>query len=268
LSQLQTTLDAVQVMRLFADECRKVMPYDSFSYRNDADGLVLDMGRAARHSCTYRLVVAEDVLGQLTLTRAGKFHEDETVELEYLLVSLVYPLRNALLYQRAQQSALRDALTGLHNRAAMDEALRREFHLARRNRSVLSLAVLDIDHFKSINDTYGHAAGDEVLKAVARTIADSIRATDILARYGGEEFCLLLSNTDRAGAAIIAERVREAVAKAVCQVKGAAIHFTLSVGVATLGPQGDEQTLFEQADAALYGAKHAGRNRVCLAAGE
>lgn len=265
LSLLQTSLEVGTVVRLFAEECAKYVPYDSYSYSNKVDGVEFETGTAARHSCHYRLVVADESLGQLTLTRVLPFGETEIVELEDMLVALVYPLRNALLYQRALQSALKDPLTGLYNRIALDAALQREFNLARRNKSALSLLVLDIDNFKIINDTYGHAAGDTVIKALAEAIAAHSRNTDILARFGGEEFALLLHATDAAGAQVIGARICEAVRAIVCKVKGANIHFTISVGVATLARDKSEKSLLERADMAMYAAKRGGRDRVCLA---
>jgi diguanylate cyclase (GGDEF)-like protein len=265
LTQLQTSLEVAAVVRLFAQECARHVPYDSFQFSNKMDGVELATGSAARHSCHYRLVVADESLGQLTLTRALPFGDAEIIELEDMLVTLVYPLRNALFYQRALQSALKDPLTGLYNRTALDAALLREFNLARRNKSALSLLVLDIDNFKIINDTHGHAAGDAVIKALAESIAARSRNTDILARFGGEEFALLLNATNAAGAKVIAARVCEAVRAIVCQVKDVRIRFTVSVGVATLAPDEDEKSLLERADMAMYLAKRSGRDRVCVA---
>lgn len=265
LLQLQTSLEAGAVVRLFADECAKYVSYDSLIFSNKVDGVEIETGNAARHSCHYRLVVADESLGQLTLTRALPFSDAEIVELEDMLVSLVYPLRNALLYQRALQSALKDPLTGLYNRTALDAALQREFNLARRNKSTLSLLVLDIDNFKIINDTHGHTAGDAVIKALAESIAAQSRNTDILARFGGEEFALLLNGTGAAGAQVIGTRICEAARAIVCKVKGARIHFSVSVGVATLSRDKNEKSLFERADKAMYVAKRGGRDRVCVA---
>lgn len=265
LSQLQTTLEADTVVLLFAEECAKHVPYDSFTYSNKIDGVMVDTGSAARHSCHYRLVVAEESLGQLTLTRSRPYADTEITELEDMLVALVYPLRNALLYQRALRSAQKDALTGLYNRSALDTSLQREFNLARRNKTALSLLVLDIDNFKVINDTHGHAAGDAVIKQLAAAIAALSRNTDIVARFGGEEFALLLNATDKAGAQVIAARICEAVRALVCKVKGARIPFTVSIGVATLARDKNEKSLLERADMAMYAAKRGGRDRVCVA---
>ncbi len=265
LSQLQTSLEVATVVRLFAEECVKHVPYDSYTFSSKADGVEIGSGSAARHSCHYRLVAADVSLGQLTLTRAQPFSDAEIIDLEDMLVALVYPLRNAQLYQRALQSALKDPLTGLYNRSALDASLTREFNLARRNKTALSLLVLDIDNFKTINDTHGHAAGDAVIKALAESIAAHSRNTDILARFGGEEFALLLNATDAAGAQVIATRICAAARAIDCQVKGARIPFTVSVGVATLAGDKNEKSLLERADMAMYEAKRGGRNQVSVA---
>ncbi len=130
---------------------------------------------------------------------------------EYLLGALVYPLRNALDFRRAREDASRDPLTGVYNRLGVDGLLRREIGLAHRHATPLSLAFLDIDHFKSINDSYGHASGDAALRVFAECIRSCIRDTDVVARYGGDEFMLILSNTPLAGARLVAERLRRAV---------------------------------------------------------
>lgn len=265
LLQLQTSLEVATVMRLFADECARHVTYDSYTYRNQVEGVEVATGVVTRHSCHYRLVAADESLGELTLTRAQPFADREILELEDMLATLVYPLRNALLYQRALQSALKDPLTGLCNRSALDAALLREFNLARRNKTPLSLLVLDIDNFKVINDTHGHAAGDVVIKALAELIAKQSRNTDILARFGGEEFALLLNATDATGARVIAGRIRDAAHAVVCRVKDAPIRFTVSIGVATLNGEQNEKRLLERADEAMYVAKRSGRDRVSVA---
>jgi diguanylate cyclase (GGDEF)-like protein len=265
LAQLQTSLEVGTVVRLFAEECAKHVPYDSYTFSNNMDGVEVGSGSAARHSCRFRLVAADESLGQLSLTRARPFSDGEIAELEDMLAALVYPLRNAQLYQRALQSALKDPLTGLYNRAALGASLQREFNLARRNKTALSLLVLDIDNFKIINDTHGHATGDAVIKALAESIAAHSRNTDILARLGGEEFALLLNATDAAGAQVIATRICAAVRAIDCKVKDARIQFTVSVGVATLVSDKNEKSLLERADMAMYAAKRAGRNQVSVA---
>ncbi len=155
--------------------------------------------------------------------------------------------------------AVRDGLTGAKNRRAFDEHLRTEWLRSRRYKTPLSLVLLDVDKFKSFNDTFGHPAGDEVLKKVAQVLGDSIRNIDFLARYGGEEFVLLLPNTDASGALIVADRLREQLQEAQWLLRPV----TASFGVATLSAQMEApKSLLQAADEALYCSKEAGRNRV------
>jgi diguanylate cyclase (GGDEF)-like protein len=241
------------------------VPIDGLLYHNGAHELELKTGRNAAHACAYRLSVNDQVLGELTFTRKSKFSAAESNELELLLCSLVHPLRNALLYRSALLKAQRDPLTGVYNRAALNETLAREVELAQRHKTPLSIIVLDIDHFKNINDGYGHAAGDCLLKGLAESACASIRRCDMLFRYGGEEFVVVLNNTDAKGAQRLAERIRRNIEKEEYPCDAAPIRMTISAGVASLRGRDTEAKLFERADEALYRAKSAGRNRVCAA---
>jgi diguanylate cyclase (GGDEF)-like protein len=160
--------------------------------------------------------------------------------------------------------ARRDALTRLPNRRAFDEGLDELFARMQRFGEPASLLIIDIDHFKRINDTYGHAAGDEVLRAVARTMAADVRLLDRVFRIGGEEFAAILSGATAAAAETTAERLRHAVSVERIAVKGGEITPTVSVGVATAVEGSEPATLVKSADAALYRAKADGRNRVAV----
>lgn len=262
---LQTTLDAERVVTLFASEAGTLVAHDGLQYRNAQRDLTLEFGTTARHSCSYRLVVGEQNLGELVFMRRRKFSVAETQMMEHLLCSLVYPLRNALLYRDALQSANTDPLTGLNNRAALETALRREIDLAQRHGAPLSLIVADIDHFKNINDTYGHAVGDNALQALALCAARTARGSDILFRYGGEEFVILLSNTGPNGALLLAERLRRAVQEMPLMCGDACFNMSISAGLSTLEPGDGIENLFQRADSGLYLAKQEGRNRVRIA---
>ncbi len=169
--------------------------------------------------------------------------------------------------QELKRLSASDGLTGIANRRFFDEHLSREWRRARRGSGEIAILMCDIDHFKAYNDTYGHQAGDDCLRQVARKIRDSMeRAADLAARYGGEEFVVLLPDTPIEGAHIVAEKLRQAI-HALNLPHAGSLHrlVTLSIGVAAL-PAGDDntsQTLIEAADRALYRAKHAGRNLVC-----
>lgn len=156
----------------------------------------------------------------------------------------------------------RDALTGLANRRAFEEELAREAARAARAGAPLSVALLDVDRFKGVNDAHGHAAGDAVLRAVAARARDTLRAGDLAARIGGEEFALLLPGADLAGAAELAERVRLAIAAAPIEAGGRWLAVSASLGCAALAPGEAPDALVARADARLYDAKRAGRDRV------
>jgi two-component system, cell cycle response regulator len=159
-----------------------------------------------------------------------------------------------------------DVLTGLRNRRHVQEYLARLVSLARRTAEPIAVLVVDVDHFKSVNDRHGHDAGDTVLRQVAERMASSVRLEDMVGRWGGEEFLVVLPNTAAEGAAELAERLRQVVAEAPCQLGGGGeVQVTISIGCAA-SLTADAGTLVRSADTALYEAKEAGRNRVVVAA--
>lgn len=261
---LQTTLDLPALLELFYLQSELTIPLDGIDYVNEALGLDYRVGTRNRHSCNYSLRLGELDMGALIFRRRSKFADSETVILEKLLCCLLYPLRNALMYRDALALAQKDALTGICNRAALDESLHTEVSLAGRHRTPLSIIVFDIDHFKAINDRFGHSLGDNAIKAVAQCAQQCARSTDMLFRYGGEEFVMILRNATLNGARLLAERIRRKVEKLECQGKRKPFTMTVSAGVATLEGGETAQHLFERADTALYAAKHGGRNRVCV----
>ncbi len=265
LSALQTTLEVERLLGLFGEHLRQVVPHDGLVYLNEAEGLSVRLGHQARHSASYRLTLGTHDLGELTLHRARRFAEDELAAAEYLACHLMHPLRNALLYRQAMRSAYEDPVTGIHNRAALERAMRREVDLAHRHGTRLTVVLFDIDHFKTVNDQYGHLHGDCVLRFVAQQAAGCMRATDMLFRYGGEEFVALLSSTGAAGGARVATRIRRAIEDTPCVCGGARVQVTVSLGVAELQEGEDVDSLLARADAALYQAKRAGRNCVRIA---
>lgn len=168
-----------------------------------------------------------------------------------------------LLQTQLREQAIRDPLTGLFNRRYLDEAIDRELARAERSGQPLSIVMGDIDNFKSINDTYGHLAGDEVLRVLGNQMKSNSRSSDIICRYGGEEFLLVLPDTDQENARDRAERLRAAFANAAIPYDAVSIHATVSFGVATfLGHGQSSGELIAVADRALYTAKKTGRNKV------
>lgn len=175
--------------------------------------------------------------------------------------------RQEQLLRQLYESSTRDALTGAYNRRYFEDRLVSELAYAKRHSAELSLILIDIDHFKHVNDTHGHPVGDLVLQHVATVLLNQIRVEDVFARVGGEEFTVLLRGIGLVNAARLAERLRSAIAGAPAVVDGPAIPVTISAGCVSIAELDlvDGRVLFSMADARLYAAKHAGRNRVVSA---
>ena len=261
--QLQQTIELTPLLQAFCQETARIIPCDSVHYRNDNRMLNYQTGESKVHRCRYQLELEGESLGEIECTRIKPFSMRETDLMERLLSLLIYPLRNALLYQKAVAEAHRDPLTQISNRAAFDEALNREICSFKRHFTSFSLMVIDIDHFKNINDTYGHITGDSVLKAVAQKIRDTVRRSDEVFRYGGEEFVVLLSNTELDGAKFIAERIRRAIKKVTIS-SNENISVTASIGISSANSLKDVNDTLYHADKALYQAKEEGRDRVVI----
>ena len=263
--QLQTSLEPQRILGLFFREIQRLVPLDALSYVHKASDLRLEFGARGHHSVSYTLSHEGEHMGELVFRRNQRFNDKEQGDLESLLSCLLYPMRNALLYRAATQSALRDPLTGAGNRVAMEQTLQREIDMSRRHVQPLSVLMLDIDHFKRVNDEHGHGAGDDVLKAIAASIKAQLRNVDRVFRYGGEEFLILLSNTGREAAAMVGERLRQATQSEEYFADGQLIEITVSLGCSTLLPGESADSLLRRADSALYVAKREGRNRLAMA---
>lgn len=261
---LHTTLDVEKLIELFSTEVQESVPHDCIHFQNKDLDLQVLHGDKGEHSCSYRLLIAGQNLGEISFsTNEAKFSAKDTKQLEFLITSLLHPLRNALMYYQALITALKDPLTGVNNRASFESTLKREVDIANRHSTPLALMVIDIDHFKEINDTHGHLVGDCVLRDVANCASKCIRSTDIIFRYGGEEFVVLLNNTSPEGAKLLAERIRLSVAKHECIYGKTIVKATVSLGIAKLDKDENGLSLFSRADAAMYRAKELGRNRTC-----
>jgi diguanylate cyclase (GGDEF)-like protein len=198
--------------------------------------------------------------------------EKSHAELEQRVQERTRDLANALeqaqlLQQELEQKANIDFLTGINNRGHFMNLAETELARAKRYGSTPSFFMMDIDHFKRINDTHGHKAGDLVLKKLAEICLHELREVDIIGRVGGEEFAVLLPETDKEMATEVAERLRLAIEHAQVGIgSGAPIRFTVSIGIASVASMEESlDILLMQADKALYEAKHAGRNRICVA---
>jgi len=202
--------------------------------------------------------------GSLVLT-ADSFDASQVETIASLAAQVVVALDNARLHSMVQRQAMVDSLTGLANRRSLEDSLRSELARAARFGNDTTVVLADLDNFKLVNDRYGHPAGDEVLKAFARTLRRTVRESDVAARWGGEEFALVLAETDAAGGAHLAERARtEIAAHVVTTGDGDEITVTASFGVASFPECQELGELLAAADSALYEAKRQGRNRVVV----
>lgn len=260
--KLQTSLYLDEVLQIFYETATEIQQINNMIFTSAGIGIEKAYGKPARHLCRYNLNIENQDLGEISFTRSKKFTVKDQTALENLLCLLVYPLRNAVLYQEAVTAAVIDPLTGVCNRSTMDEVMQREVDIAKRHDNDFTLLMIDIDNFKAINDTYGHRVGDCAIKSLANCLTSCTRGSDYVFRYGGEEFTVLLSNTDIKGARHLAERMRAAVEKVVCICDDATVSFTVSIGVTQLGKNDTVTKLFTRADKALYNAKKAGKNCV------
>ncbi|MBI4125167.1 MAG: diguanylate cyclase [Deltaproteobacteria bacterium] len=169
-----------------------------------------------------------------------------------------------IFHKELYKMAVIDAVTGVFNKRYFSDRLKEEFAHSKRARVPLALIMMDLDHFKKVNDTHGHLAGDFALAHIAKTVQKMVRASDVFARYGGEEFIILLRNTDEKGASQLAERIRLAVEQSPATFESHTIPVTVSLGVASLGEEnyGSPEVFIEAADQYLYQSKQGGRNRV------
>ena len=213
------------------------------------------------------LLVKDEVLGTFAVAarRAGAFSSDRREMLGVVANQVAISMQNGRMVQSLEEQATTDGLTGLVNHRTFQERFSAMLGRADRHKFRVAMLLTDIDHFKKVNDTYGHPTGDAVLRRVAAILKASARKIDIVARYGGEEFALVLEGTDRAGARQLAERIREEVAAQIFESSKGPFKAALSLGVAVYPDDGkSKQDVIGCADKALYAAKHGGRNRtVC-----
>jgi two-component system cell cycle response regulator len=215
------------------------------------------------------LLVKDEVVGTFTVAarRAFAFPSDRREMLGVIANQVAISLQNAHMYQVLEEQATTDGLTGLVNHRTFQERFSAMLGRADRHHFPVSMILTDIDHFKKVNDTYGHPMGDEVLRRVAAILNASARKIDIVARYGGEEFAIVLEGTDRAGARQLAERIRVDVAQQQLQSSKGTFQVTLSLGVASYPDDAPaKDAIIARADLSLYAAKHGGRNQTVCAA--
>lgn len=217
------------------------------------------------------LCIKDNTIGVFLIAskKENFFSAYETKIFEVIATHTATQIQNAMMYQQMEKMATTDGLTGLFNHRHFQETLSRELERAERYNERVSLLLIDIDHFKQVNDTYGHPTGDKILKGVAKILVSSIRGVDAAARYGGEEFAVILVNSDGKGALETAERIRKIIENSKFNIGTASIHITSSLGIAVFPgdtgvDDGAQRLLISRADNALYLAKKEGRNKAYL----
>ncbi|THB73766.1 MAG: GGDEF domain-containing protein [Gammaproteobacteria bacterium] len=263
MNRLQTTLEVQEIFDIFSKALAEMVNQDGITYTGNEYTGIISLGSARRAKLTYNLKADGLSLGEIKVFRTKKFTDKEVVMVEDYISLLYYPLRNAIMYNQALQSALRDPLTKLHNRAMLEQHLARESQLAQRHEEEFSMIMIDVDKFKEVNDEYGHQAGDAILCKLADIMREYGRASDMLFRFAGDEFVITLRKTSIAGAQMLANRIRQAVENARVEYKGNILSLSISMGVAALKCGETTEELFARADQALYQAKEGGRNQVC-----
>ena len=266
-NSLQTTLQLDTLLNIFFQQLGILVEVCGFTFkaRNNEEFV---FGSSAHHKLFYQLDTGKQAVGEITYFARHRISGNKLELLELATSTLIFPLLNAQLHAAALEQAATDPLTQLANRRSLESYLPSIVASAQRYQRPLSLLVIDIDHFKNINDSYGHQTGDTVLQAVAKVFHQGARASDRAFRYGGEEFVFVLDGSDASGAAIVAERLRSAVAAIELAATNVNIKGSLSVsiGYAELDTKPDKKesakTLLQRADIALYQAKRSGRNRV------
>ena len=241
--------------------------FSTSSYYRGADNPLFKKG----YFVSIPLMIEKEVVGVLNINDVDQdpFNVNDLDFILNLSEFIAMSISNAVLYEQTNKLAVTDGLTGISNRPSVEKSLQIEFERSKRYNSPLSLILLDVDHFKDVNDTYGHQKGDEILIAFASLLKKACRANDIAARYGGEEFIMVLPQSNARGAFKIAERVREEMMKISFTGNESNFAVTVSCGVAELNKDYESiNKLIAAVDQALYEAKNGGRNRTILGKGK
>lgn len=208
------------------------------------------------------LHIEKNTIGYLA---ANQINEKDKERFHILAGQFLLGVKRAVLYQKVQEMAITDSLTGIFSRRYLLERLNEEWERSKKFNYNFSFLMVDVDCFKDYNDHYGHLVGDAILKEVSKTIKENIRQIDLVGRYGGEEFSVILSETDKYGARFASERIRQAVEGKNIKVYDEELKVTISIGTAVFPEDAKEiRVLIDRADSALYRAKQTGRNRVCV----
>ncbi|MFT4768998.1 MAG: diguanylate cyclase (GGDEF)-like protein [Glaciecola sp.] len=260
--------DVESLISLFFRWCNDLGLADGLTYETSNGRADIKLGNRRHHSANYSLTLDQMELGRITLCRRERYSENELLSIEQALGTVARCLRTAIEFQMLHEMVTQDGLTGLGNRVSLHQWIERELSRTRRHKSPLSLMMIDVDHFKKINDELGHLGGDHVLKTIASVFKRSTRGTDLLFRFGGDEFTILLPHTDLQGARDAARQIRANLARIGKDEFGLGeategIRPDISIGIADYQIGDTQESLLQRADTRLYHAKAQGRGAVC-----
>ena len=265
-SSFSISLSSSPIMEAAVLSCQSIREQDfsTSSYYRGADNPLFKKG----YFVSIPLMIEKEIVGVLNINDVDQdpFNVNDLDFILNLSEFIAMSISNAVLYEQTSKLAVTDGLTGISNRTNMEQSLLNEFGRSMRYNSPLSIVLLDVDHFKDVNDSYGHQKGDEILVAFASILKKFCRANDIAARYGGEEFLMILPQSNAQGAFKIAERVREEMMKMSFVGNDSKFSVTTSCGVAELNRDYMKNTdqLINVADNAMYEAKNSGRNKTII----
>ena len=261
---LQLSLETDKILQLFFKQIKQYFRLSKLLYINTEPNINIMLGSKI-NTClvnikTYELYYKQEYLGEINFASKQKLPPGKILELKAYIKLLILPLRNSLLYTKAIKETRKDPLTSTGNRLSLVEDLQYHFNLSARYNSPLSVLFIDIDHFKKINDQFGHITGDKILINLSLILKSLVRKSDMVYRFGGEEFVILLDNTNQNGAMNLGKKLK----KYLNTHKVNDLAVTISVGCATKNNDDTCESMLDRADKALYTAKTAGRNRVVM----
>jgi diguanylate cyclase (GGDEF)-like protein len=251
------TLDEDKVFTIFRDRINRYLQISDCRFVKEASAL-----SQYEDYAVLPLVIDNAVTGYLV---ASGIEEKDKEKFHILSQQFLVGIRRAILYQKVQELTITDGLTQIFNRRYFLERFNEEFNRSKKFKYRVSFLIVDIDHFKNINDNYGHLVGDAILREITKILKENIRQIDFAGRYGGEELAVVLTETDKDQARVAAERIRQAIESRRFTVYDEDLKVTISIGISTFPVDtSDSQALIDNADQALYKAKETGRNRVCV----
>jgi two-component system cell cycle response regulator len=250
--QLQTTLALDVLLNIFAMEAAKFVNFSGLYFKNGDINAAVPNSKSGKKERVYELKLNGNYIGILTYSLNAPISVTNHKILTNLHKLLIHPINNAIMYHNAMKLAMEDSLTGLGNRRQFDQQLKRAMHHANRQKSRIGLIVGDLNKFKTINDTHGHHAGDQVLKQFAEALKLSVRDSDSLFRFGGDEFAVLVEDANERSLELIECRIDKAIEENALLSK---YKISCSLGYTYMNRADDEHSFFKRADANLYRVK-------------